>query len=164
VPTSRDESDLISIVDFMALIADHDDSACQAAFDGGFLDILLRIYAVFPKFGRGRSALFSACTSALLVLSRQPEHLEKIIYHPVCTLWTTCGKLFQMLDVVDDSFSSRHSAWRRTGKVCVMSRLVTIYKFLLSTSRLKAAAAVDMCTDLVEFSRSVFFNVCNATN
>jgi hypothetical protein len=157
---SEDSNDLIPVIDFIALAADHDDSACQAAFDGGFLDMLLRIYILFPKPGRETSALVKACTSALLVMSRQPEHLEAIIHHPFCALWTTYSQLFQMSAMLDDSTSSRCAAWRRTEKPSVISRLVMIYKNLLSTSNLHKTAATDMCIDLVELSRSVFCVVC----
>jgi hypothetical protein len=151
--TSGDSNDLIPVIDFIALVVDHDDLACQAAFDGGFLDMLLRIYILFPKPGRETSDLVKACTSALLVMSRQPEHHEAILHHPFCALWTTYNQLFQMPAMLDDSISSRCAAWRRTGKSSAVSRLVTIYKNLLSTSGLHKTAATDMCIDLVELSR-----------
>ena len=57
--------------------------------------------------------------------------------------------------MVDDPVSIRRLSWSRTEKLCVMSRLVTIYS-LISTSRVKEAVAIDMCVDLVEFARRVF--------
>jgi hypothetical protein len=105
--TSRDGNDLTPVIDFIASVVDsnHNGSACQAAIDAGFLDILLRVYAIFPALERGMSALVNACTSALLMLSRQPDCLEAIIQHPVCTLWAKCSQLFRekMPNVVDDS-------------------------------------------------------------
>jgi hypothetical protein len=145
---------LIPVIDFIVCFIDLNDSAYQVVIDAGFLDMLLRIYTVFPAFERGTSALSTKCTSALVKLSRQPDCLEAIIQHPICTLWTKCNQLFrdQLPNVVDDSIQIRCSSWRRTQRFCVMSRLVTTYK-LLSTSRLKDAMATDMCIDLVEFSR-----------
>ena len=154
--TSGDGNDLIPMIDFIALVVDHDHLACQAAFDGGFLDMLLRIYILLPTLGQqDTSALVSACMSALLLLSRQPEHLYAIFHHPVCTLWVTCSQVFKMPELLDAPGPNRCAAWRRTEKSSVISRLVIIHKILLSKSRLENAATTDMCNDLIEFSRSV---------
>lgn len=152
--TCGDGNDLVPMIEFIALVAD-DHLACQAALEGGFMDMLLRIYIFCPKLGRDTSALASACTSAMLVLSRRPEHLETIVHHPVCTLWATCREVFEMTAMLDDSISSRCTAWRRMEKPFVISRLVIIHRVLLSKSHLEKSATTDISIDLVEFSRSV---------
>jgi hypothetical protein len=125
--------------------------------------MLLRVYVVTPKLERGIPDLVSACKSGMLMLSRQPDRLEAIIHHPVCTLWAECNELLydQMPNVADDYVSIRYSSWRRVPKFCVVSRLATIHKFLLSKSNLEKSVAAEMCIDLVEFSRLVLFLPCN---
>ena len=144
------------MIDFIALVVDHDRAVCQDVFNGGFLDMLLKVYIFCPKLERDTSTLANACTSALLVLSRQPQNLDAIMNHPVCTLWETCREVFDITAMLDDPVSSRCAAWRRTDKSSVISRLVIIYKVLLSKSHLEKPVAADMCIDLIEFSRSVF--------
>ena len=153
----RDAIHLTPVIDFIVVVADHSDLACQAAVDAGFLDFMLRIYAVFPRLERGTPDLVSACTSTLLIVSRQSDCLEAIIRHPVCLLWKKCSQPFHddIPDVADDPVSIRRLSWSRTEKLCIMSRLVTIYS-LISTSRLKETVAIHMCVDLVEFARWVF--------
>jgi hypothetical protein len=64
------------MIHFVAELARHNQSARQAALEGGLLDMLLRIYVVFPMFymsnterQTGQSALLDVGESALVFLS-----------------------------------------------------------------------------------------------
>ena len=155
----QDGSAFIPIVDFIVLIAEQDDSTCQAVLDGGFLDLLLGIYTSCPILDSGGNrgpftTLVSSCTSTLLILSKGSTNIESIIDHPVCTIWTQCGQLFHT-PTTEDFISRRCTAWRRTDKSPVLRRVVTIYKVLLSMRNLNEPSATEIYNDLVEFSRSV---------
>jgi hypothetical protein len=158
-PGDDSVNDLVAIIDFIALVVDHEEEVGMAALDGGLLNLLLRIYVFWPALQSadksiGMTSLLRACTSALHALSRHPENRQAVISHPVCTLWTQCGQCFYVPDAWNDPFSSRCGAWRQTDKYLIMTRLVTIYRFSLSSPYLDDAVVTDVHTDLAVLSRS----------
>jgi len=145
------------MIDFISFVAQHNDEAGQAVLDGGFLDMLLRIYVLCPTFdfkdtNEQRVTLSDACASALSILSRQPHHLEVILSHPICALWTQCRRLFRIQDTLPDFVSARRVSWRSMDRSFFVRRLGTIYK-LLSKPGLGKTVATEICCDLVEFSQ-----------
>jgi hypothetical protein len=143
---------------FIAELARCNPSARQATLEGGFLDMLLRIYVVFPTFYSSNaenparpSALLDACESAIAVLSTDHLHADLVCNHPVHDLWLRGdqfipGNVTRIPELLED----RCIAWRRTEAHFVKTRLMTIW----SASRYSEEnAEFQACIDIVEFSR-----------
>jgi hypothetical protein len=153
---------LVPVLNFIFRFATESYSACQVALDAGVLDILLRIYIVFPTLSDTtrrnadcKVALREACRSTLNVLG-QSQHQEAIFNnHPVCILWKDVRSQppGHTIDAPTNSDEERCIAWRRVEKSCVERRMIVIYRY--SLWELGPGSNVDMeaCADIVEFTK-----------
>lgn len=151
------------MINFISILAQHNDFARDAAIEGGFLDMLLRIYVVLPTFYMAtaesttekrsrRAALFDTCRSALDILSTKSYHFDMVFNHPVYDLWLRCDKLVPNYVVwtAEEALDARCIAWRKTESDIITRRLMTIWNLSPSSDALFRA-----CLDIVEFTRSI---------
>jgi hypothetical protein len=154
---SEEALQLVPVVVFITELTRHNQSACQAALTGGFLDMLLRIYVAFPLYKAKQKPTFSlltACQSALVALSADALHVDMVCNHPVYDLWL-CGNQLAPCYIPrtpEEILEDRCAAWRRTKAHLVKRRLMTICS--VSTRPANDDAKSQACADdVVEFSR-----------
>jgi hypothetical protein len=149
---------------FIEDLARHNPAARQAALDGGFLNMLLRIYVVFPTFywsnaeeHARHSLLLDACESALAVLSTGAVRADIISNHPVHDLWLRDEQLVpghaDVTRIREESLEDRCCAWRRTEAHFIRTRLKTIWSMSPWYEGNNENAEFQGCIDVVEFSR-----------
>jgi len=164
-PSSKEVLVLVPVLNFISRFAAQSDPACQIALDAGVLDILLRIYIIFPTLSdstgenAGRKvALRDACQSTLGVLS-QSQHQEAIIKHPVCILWKDVHSQppRYTIDAPTNPDNERSVEWRRVEKSCVERRMIIIYNYALWKPR-HDGNVDEACIDIVEFTKSALYH------
>lgn len=156
------------LLDFLMTIATANDSSCQAVLDAGFLNMLLCMYtcnfgySLAPHRSASCDRMLEACSDALLRLSECPGAATVISLHPVSSLWPKD----ELLSIqFQEEEGERAKAWRSLGEVqedMVSRRLVSLSSALqypVSNHRLPTPLypypLMDMCRDLIEFSRQV---------
>lgn len=131
--------------------------------------MLLRTYVVFPTFymsiAEKRShhpALLDACKSVLAILSTEHDYLEIVLIHPVHDLWLCSDKLIPDYFETNsaEALESRCLAWRGIDALIVKRRLMTIWSVFPSLENHRENTGLQVCTDVVEFSR-YFFSYCH---
>jgi hypothetical protein len=144
---------LTPVLKFVTHIATQNDLASQTVLEAGILDMLLRIYVIFPALSGslpedvGRKlALMDACRSIVIVLGMSSETL--VFNHPVCILWTDRNS-----EHLDNPFKERCDAWRRTSRPCALRRLVVIYINSLWKSVNDIISGREACIDIVGFTK-----------
>jgi hypothetical protein len=151
---------LVPVIDFIADIVRRNHVACQAVLEGGFFDMLLRIYVAFPTFYKYnaeekscQSAMFTACQSAFKALSVNALYAEIVRSHPVYDLWLRVDQLSSqdVSTTSEESLPDRCAAWRKTEAHLVKRRLMIIWS--ASTLSADNDAEFLVCADVVEFSR-----------
>lgn len=159
---TKEALQLVPLIDFIGGLARHNQVAGQAAVEGGFLDMLLRIYVVFPTFytpdaeSRARqSAMLTACKSALEVFSAGTLHADILWNHPVCDLWLRGDQLIPNCAPKTplESLEDRCFTWRRAGALMVKRRLMMIWSTSAWSGGNREDAEFQACIDMVEFSR-----------
>ncbi|KIM86727.1 hypothetical protein PILCRDRAFT_314087 [Piloderma croceum F 1598] len=159
---------LIPLLQFVSRSASQNDSACRTALNAGILDLLLRIYVIFPSFSRSAidapehwSPLLKACRSTLHVLSRSETNHDVVLQHPVCFIWMDCHPHPPVYSLEPrsplDVLLARCAAWRETGKACVRRRIMMIFIDSLWKSNAFEIENAEACTDIVEFARPRFY-------
>ena len=140
------------------------DSACRTVLDAGILEMLLRIYDIFPAFSKSAldtpdywSPLLDACRSVILALSRWQENNGEIFSHPVCTIWTDCDPHPPAYAVEPpttyDLLVARRCAWRTVNSLCIRRRLYMILTGNLWKFNVHKIEDIEACADLVELTR-----------
>jgi hypothetical protein len=140
-------------------------SACRIILKAGILEMLLRIYNIFPAFSKSAidlpehwSLLLDACRSTILAISQSSqEYNDEILSHPVCTLWANCNPHPPAYTLEPptayDLLMARCTAWRTANTLCIGRRMY----MLLTGNQWKSNAYefedIDACTDSVEFTR-----------
>jgi hypothetical protein len=154
------------LIDFITEVARFNN---QAVLDSGFLDMLLCMYVcnfssgnpAFPYTQRlidrmrsDRGAILASCTAALELLSETSDALAVISAHPVCILWP---KNRTLLFQFGRRSNERHLQWRYLGTVVAVRRLAALSEHLLlpMTKKSDLSRLIDICVDIVEFSRRV---------
>jgi hypothetical protein len=148
---------LVPLIDFIGELARHNQFARHTTVEGGCLNMLLRIYVVFPTLhtsdperSLNNSAILTACKSTLDVLSASTLHADIVSNHPV---WLRGNQLTNSSPKTPlESLEDRCIAWRSVETILVKGRLMTIW----STSTWSGAnedAGFQACIDIIEFSR-----------
>jgi hypothetical protein len=147
---------LVAVIDFIMELTRHNQFARQAALEGGFLDMLLRIYVVFPISYKSDgeaaySVLLSACQSAISVLSADAFCADLLRNHPVYDLWLRGDQLtpYYVPRSPEEILEDRGAAWRITRARLVKRRLMIIWSVLSTHDNVQ----FQTCADVVEFSR-----------
>jgi hypothetical protein len=152
--SSKEVMALAPVLKFMAQIAAQSDLSCQTVLEASILDMLLRIYVIFPTLSDslpedvGRKlTLVDACQLIVIVLCRTLEKPETVYIHPVCILWTDRNSKRP-----DSPLQNRCGAWRRASRSCALRRLVVIYMGSLWKS-IDIVKGLEACMDIVEFTK-----------
>lgn len=164
VTSTREARTLVGVLHLTAQILAGNGSSCQTVLDAGLLNMLLRIYVIFPSFSHstlddadGWSALLDACRSILLAVSQAEQSYDEISSHAIHSLWTDCQPLPPAYTVqppsLDDVLSARCAAWRQANSQCVKRRIVTIYLGCLWKVNPHKYEDVEACVDMVEFTK-----------
>jgi hypothetical protein len=151
----------IPLVDFIATVAEYNDSTCQAVFDSGFLNVLICMYACnFSPHAIGsvdefkaRHSIIEAVCAALATLCRQPSRKAVISSHPIGVLWP---KNELLLSILGNRTAERQAIWRKLGHVVVGRRLSSLRTLLQSPSSTKRSHMTELSdaqVDLKEFAR-----------
>jgi hypothetical protein len=135
----------------------------QAVLDSGFLDVLLCMYVSgfssgdswFVSLKRpGHSGILEPCSAALEMLCKPIDAMEVFSSHPICVLWP---KNRVLLFLFGRRLKERHLQWRAMDTVVVARRLAAaqpeLEQLSLSTGRSNFSRLMDLCIDIVEFSR-----------
>jgi hypothetical protein len=146
---------LAPVLKFMVQIATKSDLTCETVLEAGILDILLRIYVMFPALSGtfpedvGRKlSLMDACQLTVVVLCQSLQQPATVYSHPVCILWTDRNSKRP-----DSPLQKRCNAWRRAPRSCALRRLAVIYTGSLWKSDIDIVGALEACMDIVEFTR-----------
>ena len=163
-PRSKEVMVLTPVLNFIARIATHSDSACRTVLDVGILNMILRIYVIFLTLSDTtredadhKLALRDACRLTLDVLG-QSQHQEAVFNHPVCILWTYCHSQpsgYIVDGPTDVLVQNRCAAWRRVENSCVKRRAAVIYRYSLWKSDAGGDVNMQACIDIIEFTRWV---------
>lgn len=133
----------------------------ETVLEAGVLDLLLRVYIIFPTLSDAEAddasqkmALLDACRSVMEVLSLSPQ-IEAISNHPVCILWTSCCTQppGYTTEPADNTLLDRGTAWSRADKSCAKRRMTLIYKGSLWNSDIHDMGDMETCMDIVEFTK-----------
>lgn len=166
-PSSKEARSLVSTLELIARVAGDSDETLQIVLESGALDILLRIYVIFPLFSQSSIdgaepwlALLSGCRSLLLLLVQSPQHSDTVINHPVSILWTDCRPTPPTYSREARDFryglSERCLAWRRVARTCAKRRVSSIYIGSLWRRNVYEVEDLEACGDLVELARYKF--------
>jgi len=140
------------------------DLARRTVLDAVILDMLLRIYDIFPAFSKSAldvpepwSPLLVACRSTVLALSHSQENHNEILSHPVCIIWTNCDPHPPAYSLepptADDLLVARCAAWRTASGLCIKRRMYMLLTGNLWKSSVDEIENVEACTDIAEFTR-----------
>ena len=162
--TTKEAKSLVPTLQFIVQIVMQYDPTCRVALKAGILDMILRIYVIFPTFSQSAvdgaehwSPLLKACQSTLFVLSESSTNGGVISRHPVFALWADCQPYPPAYTMEsqgpDDIFQARCTAWRKTPRSCVKRRLSIIYANSLWKSNVYEVEDIEACIDMVEFTR-----------
>jgi hypothetical protein len=162
--TTKEAKTLVPLLRFIASIATQSDSACRTVLKAGVLDMLLRIYDIFPAFSKSAldapehwSPLLEACRSTVLALSPSQRNNDSILSHPLCTIWTDCNPHPPAYTTEprtpDDALLGRSTAWRAATSLCVKRRMITILTGDHWKSNAYEIEDIEACVDIVEFTR-----------
>lgn len=163
-PSSQEARSLVTTLEFILCVITYSNRERLIALEAGILDILLRIYVVFPSFSQSAIdgpepwlALLTSCRSLLLHLSRSPQRRDEVIYHPVSILWTDCCPVpppySRGLRDIGGGLTERCLAWRRADRRCVKRRVTSIYIGCLWRKNVHEIEDLEACGDLVELVR-----------
>jgi hypothetical protein len=164
VTTTKEAKALVLVLHFITGISTQGDSACRTALDAGILDMLLRIYVLFPSFSRSPidvpehwSLLLQACRSTLLALSQSETNHDSVLQHPVCAVWTDCHPhpppYSAEPPAPQDSIPARCAGWRRAESKYIKRRMMTIIIDSQWRSNIYEIEDIEACADIVEFTR-----------
>jgi len=162
--TTKQARSLVPVLRFVTHFATQSDSCCRTVLKAGILDMLLRIYAIFPAFSKSAiaepdywSPLLEACRSTILALSQSRQHHDEIYSHPVFTIWVvSCPHpptYTPEIRTDDDLLSARCAAWRTAAKPCVKRRMMMILTGGLWMANVHEFENAEACADIVEFTR-----------
>ena len=142
----------------------------QAVLDSGFLDVLLCMYvsgfssedpwfvSLQQLIGPNHTGILEACTAALEMLCEAVDAIAVVSAHPIHTLWPKNQVLLIQFGL---RMKERYLQWRGMDIVVVARRLVAaqpeLEQLSLSTGRSNLSRLMDLCIDIVEFSRQVIF-------
>lgn len=148
------------VLNFMGQVAAP--SAYQVVLDAGVLDMILRVYVIFPMLAVPTAAdsdrkaeLFETCQA---MLARLSQATPTVFNHPVCILWTDCHAQphaqppVYSKDTQESPIVSR-AAWRRASRVCAHRRVMVIFKGSPWNSNFDTTGDIEAYADLVEFTR-----------
>lgn len=149
---------------FTLRVATENDESCQIALEAGILDMLLRIYVIFPSFSQAAIdkpepwvPLRDICRKILLSLSQFRNHHNTVLSHPVSILWNECRPLPPPYSLqkppLGDDLRNRAVAWRKAPRSCVKRRITTIYIGCLWRSNVYPIEDMEACSDIVELVR-----------
>jgi hypothetical protein len=146
---------LTPVLEFMAQVATHSDLTSQTVLEAGILDMLLRVYVIFPALSSSlredelhKEALLDACQLTVIVLRQSLEDPAAVYNHPVCILWTD-----RKSKRPDHPLQNRPDAWRQAPRRCALRRLESIYARSLWKSDYDAIGNIEACIDIVEFTK-----------
>lgn len=139
-------------------------STSQVILDAGVLDVLLQIHIcdnhLFYSSGvynrDGGFAFQIASNSALAALGRPaPEHLERILNHPLHTMWPQAVDMtyMQLCESPIKSMTKRQLLSADVGRHLTARRLRSLEDFMLDPSKYDISDHFNTCIDLVELSR-----------
>jgi hypothetical protein len=152
---SQEALQLVLAISFIAELTQHNLSARQAALEGDFLDMLLRVYVTFykPNAEGAQSVMVTTFQSALSVLSAEAFHADIVRHHPVYDLWLRGNQLAPCYvpRAPEETLEERCAAWRSMRAPLTKRRLMTIWS--VSTRSTNDDAEFQPCADVVEFSR-----------
>jgi len=148
----------------MIRIIRQSDSACRTVLDAGILDMLLRIYDIFPAFSKSAldepdywSPLLDACRSTIIALSQSQENNREILSHPVCKIWTNCDPHPPPYTLepptAHDLLLTRCIAWRAANSLCIKRRLCILLTGNFWKHNVHEIEDIETCTDVVELTR-----------
>jgi hypothetical protein len=162
--TTTEARTLVRILQFMNHIATQSDMARRTVLKAGTLDVLLRIYAIFPAFSKSAldapehwSPLLEACRTTVLTLLQSQENSDEVLSHPVCTICMDCYPRLPAYTVKPQSLSdlllARRDRWRTADSLCAKRRMIMILTGNLWKSNTREFEDIAACADIVEFSR-----------
>ena len=148
-------------IDFIGELARHNQFARHTTVEGGFINMLLRIYVVLPAFYTSdperplnNSAILTACKSTLDVLSASTLRADIASNHPVYDLWLRGNQLTSSPPKTPlESLEDRCIAWRSVETILVKRRLMTIWSTSTWSGANNEDAGIQACIDIIEFSR-----------
>jgi hypothetical protein len=167
--TTTEAKAILPVLHFMIRITLQGDSASRTILDAGILNMLLRIYDIFPAFSKSAldapdywSPLLDACRSTILALSQSQVNNDEILSHPVCIIWTNCSPHPPAYALEPptayDLLVARCVTWRTVDSLCIKRRLYMILTGNLWKSNVHEIEDIEACTDLVELTRCVLEN------
>jgi len=129
-------------------IATQSTTACRIVLKAGILDVLLRIYAIFPAFSKSAldapehwSPLLEARRTTVLTLWQSQENHDEVSSHPVCTIWTDCYPRLPAYTVkpqtLSDLLLARRDRWRMADSLCAKRRIIMIFSGNLWKSNIR---------------------------
>ena len=162
--TTKEAKALVHVLRFIVGIVTQSDSACRTALKAGILDMLLRVYVIFPSFSHSSvdapehwSTLLKACRSIFIALSQSQENNDTILRHPVYALWRDCDPHPPAYSLEPqsprDTLLARCAAWREAVKACIKRRIVMIFIDGLWKSNVFEIENIEACADIVEFAQ-----------
>lgn len=99
-PSYEEAKLLIPTLQLITRVVIQNDDQCQTVLEAGVLDMLIRVYVIFPTFAQSTidgpepwTPLLKACRSLLLALRDSPNNRHTVLRHPVYTLWAECRPL-----------------------------------------------------------------------
>jgi hypothetical protein len=140
------------------------DLACSTVLDAGILDMVLRIYDIFPAFSKSAldapehwSPLLNACRSTVLALSQSQNNQSEIFAHPLCAIWANCDPRPPAYTLEPpttyDLIVVRCVAWRTASSLCIKRRMYVLLTADLWKSNVDEIEYIEACNDVVEFTR-----------
>ena len=164
VTSTKEAQALVHVLQFIPRIATQSDLACRTVLEAGILDMLLRVYVLFPSFSRSSidapehwPPLLQACRSTLLALSQSEINHDAVLEHSVCALWADCHPHPPPYSVeppsIKDSIPARQAGWRRANRRCVKRRIMAVIIDSQWRSNVYEIEDIEVCTDIVEFTQ-----------
>jgi hypothetical protein len=161
---TKEAKTLVPVLCFMTHIATQSDSTCRTVLRAGVLDILLRIYGIFPAFSKSAldapehwSLLLEACRSTVLALTQSQPNYDEILSHPVCTIWVDCYPHPPAYTVEPHTpyglLVARRNAWRTATSLCVKRRMIAVLTGDLWKSNVYEFEDIEACADILECTR-----------
>lgn len=156
------------LVDFMVKLSTANATTCIAVLESGSLDMILCMYVCnfsYENISRdsrrryqgSRSRMFQECCAAILRFSQQPDARTIICDHPISALWPQTASL---ASIFERKLQIRATKWRELGPVIAFRRIACIPALLalsLAHSDFATADLIDLCVDIVEFSKWVTY-------
>lgn len=161
-PSVKEILVLLCVLDFIGQIATQSASTNSTVLAAGVLDLLLRVYVVFPTLSEVEAddanqkfVLLDACRSIMNALFPSPQIDAIIPDHPVFILWTSCYAQSPGYsgEVMGGTSLDRGFAWSQANKFVSKRRMSSIYKGSLWKSDIHDMGDMETCIDIVEFTQ-----------